>query len=416
MMAQTGERHPRKLLREGRTAMAKNIVFCADGTWNGPGESDTDDPTAPWTNVFKLFLNLAGENDPGSTTLGKEQERSYSGPEGNQIAKYLDGVGDSTNELDKLIGGGFGAGLITRVVRGYTFVSRNYAAGDKIYLVGFSRGAYTARALAGLISDKGLLTAAAVDFADTGAAYRAGAAVWLQWRRDVRLAKGLPIDTFEAAMLDLPGFLFRPPPLNTLTPAPIEAVAVWDTVGALGIPVFTGQHVDVDFFQFADTRLSDNINHARHTVAIDEQREDFTPTLWDPDPARIQVLFPGAHADVGGGYPLGNDESGLSDGALVWMTEELTKLGVLFNATPQAAPKPDPAGAAHEPWNSGLFKLLPQHARTLPDGLGLSRTVIARMNAGLVYPDPSALKIDYRPSNIADYLNGLQPAAGVVPV
>ncbi len=397
--------------------MAKNIVFCADGTWNGPGESDTDDPTAPWTNVYKLFLNLAGEDDLGSKQLGKEQERSYSGPGGEQVAKYLDGVGNSTNELDRLIGGGFGAGLITRVVRGYTFVSRNYVAGDKIYLIGFSRGAYTARALAGLISARGLLTAAAVDFTDTGAAYRIGAAVWLQWRRAVRQAKGQPLDMFEAAMLDLPGFLFRPPPLNTLTPAPIEAVAVWDTVGALGIPVFTGQHVDVDFFQFADTALSDNINHARHAIAIDEEREDFTPTLWDPDPARIvQALFPGAHADVGGGYPVENNESGLSDGALVWMIDELTKLGVLFNATPKAVPKPDPAGAAHQPWISGVFSLLPKHARTLPDGLGLSRSVIARMNAGLVYPDPRVPKIDYRPSNIAAYLNGLQPAAGIVPV
>lgn len=399
--------------------MAKNIVFCADGTWNGPGESDTDDPTAPWTNVFKLFLNLDGKDDAGSTQLGMEQQRTLTAADGTvlQVAKYLHGVGDSTNELDRLIGGGFGVGLITRIVRGYTFVSRNYVAGDKIYLIGFSRGAYTARALAGMISAKGLLTAAAVDFTDDGAAYRTGAAVWVEWRREVRQAMGQPLDTFEAAMLDLPGFLLRPPAPATLTPAPIEAVAVWDTVGALGIPVFTGQHVDVDLFQFADTKLSDNINHARHAIAIDEQREDFTPTLWDPDPARIvQVLFPGAHADVGGGYPIENEESGLSDGALVWMTGELAALGVQFAGAPTVVPHPDPAGAAHEPWNSGLFGLLPKHSRTLPDGLGLSGSVIARMNAGLVYPDPSVLKIDYRPGNIADYLNGLQPAAGIVPV
>ena len=65
------------------------------------------------------------------------------------MAKYLHGVGDSNNFLAKVLGGGFGEGLITRIVRGYTFVSRNYEDGDKIYLVGFSRGAYTARALAG---------------------------------------------------------------------------------------------------------------------------------------------------------------------------------------------------------------------------------------------------------------------------
>jgi hypothetical protein len=92
--------------------MPKNIVFCADGTWNGPGESDTDDPNAPWTNVFKLFLDLAGQDDPGSTQLGKEQERTAPGNNGpvTQIAKYLHGVGDSNNWLDKILGGGLGVG------------------------------------------------------------------------------------------------------------------------------------------------------------------------------------------------------------------------------------------------------------------------------------------------------------------
>jgi uncharacterized protein (DUF2235 family) len=158
--------------------MPKNIVFCADGTWNGPGQPDSDDQNSPTTNVFKLFLNLDGTMDPGTALLAKEEEKSLAAADGSvqQIAKYLYGVGDSTNLLNRLIGGGFGVGLITRIVRGYTFVSRNYQPGDKIYLIGFSRGAYTARALAGLISAKGLLTSAAVDFDDKGAAYRAGAA------------------------------------------------------------------------------------------------------------------------------------------------------------------------------------------------------------------------------------------------
>jgi uncharacterized protein (DUF2235 family) len=398
--------------------MAKNIVFCADGTWNGPGEPDSDDQNHPPTNVYKLFLNLAGIDDPGTATLAKEQERSVTAPDGSvrQVAKYLDGVGDSSNLLDRLIGGGLGVGLITRIVRGYTFISRNYAAGDRIYITGFSRGAYTARALAGLISAKGLLTNAAVDLTDKGAAYRVGSAVWLQWRKDVRAAMGKPVDTFEAAMLDLPGFLFRPPPLDRLVRVPIEAVGVWDTVGSLGIPVFTGQHVDVDLFQFADAKLSDNVNNGRHAIAIDEQREDFTPTLWDDRPRVVQVLFPGAHADVGGGYPEGNDESGLSDRALVWMIGELAALGVLFAGQPAVVPKPDPAGAAHQPWNSGLFKLLPRHSRELPPGLGLCRSVIDRMNAGPVFSDPAVPKADYRPGNLAAYLAGLQPAAGIVPV
>ncbi|MBI3516297.1 MAG: DUF2235 domain-containing protein, partial [Proteobacteria bacterium] len=139
--------------------MAKTIVFCADGTWNGPGEADHDDKTAAATNVFKLFLNLRGDDTHGSYLLEKEQERQLVAADGTvqQVAKYLHGVGDSDNALVKLLGGTLGAGLITRIVRGYTFVSRSYEPGDRIFLVGFSRGAYTARALAGLIAAQGLL-------------------------------------------------------------------------------------------------------------------------------------------------------------------------------------------------------------------------------------------------------------------
>jgi uncharacterized protein (DUF2235 family) len=118
--------------------MSKNVIFCADGTWNGPSEPDTDDKTAPATNVFKLFLNLEGAGTPGTFLLENEQERALSDANGDlrQIAKYLNGVGDSDNFLVKALGGTIGAGLITRIVRGYTFVSRNFAAGDKVFLAG----------------------------------------------------------------------------------------------------------------------------------------------------------------------------------------------------------------------------------------------------------------------------------------
>ena len=85
------------------------------------------------------------------------------------------------------------------------------------------------------------------------------------------------------------------------------------------------------------------MKHGRHAISIDEMRANFTPTLWDPDPARIvQVLFPGAHADVGGGYTTSNRESGLSDGARLWMTGELRALGVEFAAAPTIVQAPDP--------------------------------------------------------------------------
>jgi hypothetical protein len=401
--------------------MAKNIVFCADGTWNGPGEADHDDQNSPASNVFKLFLALDGIDDPDTARLAKEQERTLSAPDGAvlQVAKYLHGVGDSANFLARLLGGTLGVGLITRIVRGYTFVSRHYEAGDRIYIVGFSRGAYTARALAGLISAKGLLSAAAVDFADKPAAYRAGTAVWHEWRRGVLAAKQGPLGRFEHIMFDLPRFLARPPDPATLVPAPIEAVAVWDTVGALGIPLFDAQHVAVDVFQFADLALSGNVKFGRHAISIDEERADFTPTLWDPDPGRIvQVLFPGAHADVGGGYTTSGGESGLSDGALCWLGRELKQLGVRFASRPVIAFQPDPRGTAHRPWTGELWRALPHGVRGLPPGLGLSQSVIDRINAGPVRcdPDPGVALARYGPANLAAYLAGNAAAPGVEPI
>ena len=119
----------------------KTIVFCADGTWNGPGQPDSDDKTAPTTNVFKLFGNLDGTNSVETSQLEKEQERTLkgTGEAVPQCAKYLHGVGNSDDFLVKALGGTVGAGLIARIVRGYTYISRNYTPGDKIFIIGFSR-------------------------------------------------------------------------------------------------------------------------------------------------------------------------------------------------------------------------------------------------------------------------------------
>jgi len=135
--------------------MPKNIVFCADGTWSGLGDGDAEDAVQPGaTNVLRLFATLDGRITDDSLRKRDEQEKAARDADGEpaQVAKYLHGVGDSRNTIRKLLGGVFGEGFIERIVRGYTFVSRNYEAGDRIMLVGFSRGAYTVRALAGMIT------------------------------------------------------------------------------------------------------------------------------------------------------------------------------------------------------------------------------------------------------------------------
>jgi uncharacterized protein (DUF2235 family) len=389
--------------------MSKNIAFCADGTWNGPGEPDTDAKDRNWTNVFKLFLNLAGLDSPDSTRFANEQERVLAdGQEILQIAKYLHGVGDSDNVLVQALGGGFGSGVIARLVRGYTFVSRNYVPGDRIYFVGFSRGAYTARALAGLIGARGLLDASRMDLQDKKAAYQAGSKVWYDYRDEALKAKDASLRRrFEDIVFDLPSFISRQRKPIPLIETDIHAIAVWDTVGALGIPDFDDKNGQADVFEFADRKLGPKVKHARHAIAIDEQRASFTPTLWEADKGRIvQVLFPGAHADIGGGYVVA--ESGLSDGPLKWMTKELRNLGVRFSQIVAVPLAHDPGGRAHEPWKDLQWRFLPTLTRQLPGPptLCLARAVLERLGHATLAPK-------YSPLNIAAYLDGSAVATGV---
>ncbi len=183
-------------------------------------------------------------------------------------------------------------------------------------------------------------------------------------------------------------------------------------MGALGIPVFTVKASRIDAFQFADLALNAKVAHGLHAISVDERRSDFTPTLWDADPRIIQVLFPGAHADVGGGYTTDGKQSGLSDCALVWMTAELKALGVRFSDTPAYVATPDPAGVSHQPWADLPWPALPHGARAFPAGLRLSKCLIERLGSGPVTSTPDALAA-YAPSNLAAYLNGMKPADGV---
>ena len=395
--------------------MAKNIVFCADGTWNGPGQ--VDGTAHATSNVFKLFLHLDGTDANSSILLAGEQERFARSPEGSvvQCAKYLHGVGDSNNLLVKLLGGSTGAGLITRIVRGYTFISRHWEPGDRIFLVGFSRGAYTARALGGLIASMGLLDATGIDLEDKDRAYRLGTQAWYRYRAKALTGSSGILGQLSSLALDLPGFVTSPIQGLAFTPdVPIEAIAVWDTVGALGIPAYelrTDQRIDA--LRFADTKLSAKVARGFHAIAIDERRSDFTPTLWEPDPRIVQVLFPGAHADVGGGYLDANGESGLSDCALLWMIKCLQSVGTLFAPRPDIAPRPDALGCAHTPWTDPPWNILPNGSRRFEPGLSLAQAVIDRLGAAKVRASPRHDPTIYDPSNLRVYLSNRTAAPGI---
>lgn len=375
--------------------MPRTLVFCADGTWNSPTQDPDQDLGADPTHVFRLFRNLAGAALPGGPEDGREAEKVLEGPGGvRQAAKYLHGVGDSRNPILRLLGGAFGAGTLSRIVRGWTFLSRHHAPGAAIVITGFSRGAYTARALAALVASRGLLHPDLTR--DREEAYRLGAQAWFQHRRAVLRGPGL------AHLAELAGTLpalLSPRPLGEADLVPvarIAAVGVWDTVGALGLPAYAGGGGRLDAFRFADTALSPKVAAGFHAVARDEERSDFSPTLWDPAPGVTQVLFPGAHGDVGGGYPDDGGPGCLADGALAWMMACLGGAGAVFQDPLPCPPAPDPAATAHRPWRHAPWALLPHGRRSFPADLAEDPSVQARREAGLVRPDPGAAAEPYR--------------------
>ena len=385
--------------------MSKNIVFCADGSWNGPGKDfDDNEVSTDPSNVLKLYHWLAGRDTIGSTKFAGEAERMLVDPTGKviQVSKYIDGVGYDSNWLVKVLGGVFGAGLITRLVRGYTFISRNYELGDKIHIYGFSRGAYTARALADFIVNQGLLDATKIDLTQKEDAYRMGCAAWSQYQKSRTLAKGGNfLQKLNRTLVDLPLFFTTPSVAPVYVSARVELVGVWDTVGALGIPFYGLHDGRIDAFEFAGTNLHPHIAHGRHGISLDEMRIDFTPNIWSPRENVNQVLFAGAHADIGGSYP--SSESGLSDCALNWMVEESIPVGVLFDKVPDGY-APCDIGRANEPWECHPFDRFPaqfRFVRKFPDFAGLKphASLTKRIGQTVNYL-PSGNSFKYAPANI----------------
>lgn len=375
--------------------MTKNIIFCADGTWNYPGQDENNDGRPDQTNVYKLFLALKGRFDNDTLMDAGEQEKIYFDEKNKikQVAKYIHGVGDSKNPISSLLSAATGAGTLTRIIRGYTYISRMYETGDHIYIVGFSRGAYTARALAAMIARQGLLKGISYHSKEAREdAYKKAAHVWYRHRSK---QSTLPeyLEKLTSTISFLPGFISKNDIDDSdLIPVDIQAVGVWDTVGALGIPEFIGDGAKYDAFRFADQSLNKKIKRGFHAVALDERRTPFIPTLWDKADHVEQVLFPGAHADVGGGYP----EHALSDIALGWMKEKLEQVGVLFDALNIS---PNPAGVAHKPWKSPIF-FLQQEAREFnSDSIVEHSSIQARIDAGSVQAEPEHDAEPYRPSN-----------------
>lgn len=301
----TDERAP--LPTNGRAWVPRKLIVCCDGTWNEPYQIGNP------TNIVKMVRALRP----------KDAESMV------QMVYYHPGVGTG-NTVDRFMGGTVGVGLSNNVQSAYDFLAANYLDGDKIYLFGFSRGAYTVRSLAGLIGQVGgLLEKRDMDlFPFVFRIYMSR-----EHRGELSTGSQEKIEAAVHAVLtehEIGGNFDRlVQALLAARPARIFFIGVWDTVGALGVPGGGLRKIGQSKYNFHDTELSERIRFAYHALAIDEQRKTFEPTLWTRAKGRgtaaglwpqtlEQVWFSGVHSNIGGGYP----DCGLSDIAFLWMVDK----------------------------------------------------------------------------------------------
>jgi uncharacterized protein (DUF2235 family) len=343
----------------------KRLVVCTDGTWNIPDKVDRGQ-VCP-SNVVKMTLAVAPHDNDGV----------------KQLVYYGKGVG--TGIFDRVRGGAFGWGLSKNVQDAYTFIVDQYEPGDDVYLFGFSRGAYTARSTAGLIRNSGVLKREHRN--------RVAEAHDLYRRRD---------NTAHPAGVEAQ--IFRRMYSHE---ARIKFIGVWDTVGALGIPVgipwlpVSWLHYVNRRWEFHDVRLSSTIDNAYHAIAIDERRPQFTPTLWEQQPhatgqSMEQAWFAGVHTNVGGGY----QDSGLSDLTFLWIKEKAEACGLAFDQDYiQRNTAPNPLGELRDS-RTGLYKRIPDEERPIGHGYNANeavhRSAVTRLEQAR---DPA-----YEPPNLTNYL------------
>lgn len=406
--------------------MARKLVVCCDGTWNRERAD---------TNVHRAYRHLAiAAGVPVDATrrladgAGADadcricQGRTAAGEEVHLL--YQRGVGTSFGQL--LSGGAAGVGLSGNVRSAYHFLAHRFEPGSELYLLGFSRGAYTARSLAGLVGRSGLLerpseqqvlrlyldeyvTEGGVQ--DRPEGMTAGAA--LAWIRE-RLGELLGIG--------LAG-------LQRHREVPIRFLGVLDTVGALGIPVPKAARLNEPLVGFHDTRLGPRVEHAVQALAVDERRGPYRPTLWTapageaampPGRSCLQVWFPGVHSDIGGGYP----ERGVGDLTLDFLMRRAVEAGLLVDPARPLPPVDlaDPLPPQHESFEAfwrkasaiiadgGEPRAIPTGPFAGPDGAPLEVLGRQMLHPALVdrlgqrvrvlEEGAAARSIDYRPPGV----------------
>ena len=263
--------------------MPKNIIVCADGTGNKFCDKNT--------NVVKLY-SVLDLSDPA-----------------RQIAYYHGGLGTMgspgalsqwSKRWTRVKGLAFGYGLTAEIGDCYSFLMDTFEQGDRVFLFGFSRGAYTVRALAGMLHMFGLIRPG--DFNLIGYA-----TAMLKSKQDE--------GSFQVAGDFNRTFSRECKPYF---------IGVWDTVSSVGW-VWDPVHIPY-------TAKDPDLSIGRHAISIDERRCSFRQNLWSAPGAGQdikQVWFAGVHSDIGGGYP--EAESGLAKISLEWMLCEACQAGIILD-------------------------------------------------------------------------------------
>jgi uncharacterized protein (DUF2235 family) len=336
----------------------KRIVICCDGTWSKPDQMQGG-VLSP-SNVTKVALCVAPAGSGGV------EQRLF----------YDKGVG--TGAFDRIRGGAFGWGISEKILAAYRFLIANYDPGDELFFFGFSRGAYTVRSTFGLVRNSGLLKreyAGKLD--DAYALYRR--------RDDASHPDAVESELFRKSFSHEPRAKF---------------IGVWDTVGALGIPVGGLFRFINSRWTFHDLDLSRSVDNAYQALAIDEKRKPFAPAVWKQHPQAVgqvleQIWFAGVHSNVGGGY----SNTGLSDLVLLWMVNKAETCGLAFDrARLNAMVKPDALGKMEDS-QRWFYKIL---AGDYIRPMGKEPNESAGSSAVDRQKNPLS---KYDPKNLREYLN-----------
>jgi len=393
--------------------MMKRIAIFCDGTWN---RHDAPYPT----NVVRMAQAVRLTAEDGMSQHVIYQIGVGSGRGGNQIAKTLDKFG----------GGALGWGLTENIEEVYRALVFCYEPGDEVFIFGFSRGAYTARSLAGMIRSCGIPPRDAVG--------RVPEALERYRSRDPETHPDDP-ESFHFRRKFSPFTATSEAEFNWRVKTKaglcvklnLAYLGVWDTVGALGVPSFLGiSHLFNEKYQFHDTDLSRSVASARHAVAIDERRRTFPPALWDNldrlnklaltqdddaalDPAQVgdwpyrQEWFPGDHSTIGGGV----EKDGLSSASFGWIAqgaraagldmrqEVIDRIAANYNVREVTTQKK--AG-----FFGGLMGRFAQDRAGPTDPITVSEVTRARI----------ACDANYRPGSLKNVMEKLQRALGKDPL